>query len=118
MEPSRPLFESESSLLLDPCEYRRLIESLLYLTYTRPDINFVVHKHKLSWFVSNPREPHMTTTFRVLQYLKGCLSLSLFFPSNNQIIIKTFSYSDWGTCIDSRRSIILYCVFMGNSLIS
>ena len=38
MEPSYPLFESEGSLLLNPGEYRRLIERLLYLTHTRYDI--------------------------------------------------------------------------------
>ena len=38
MEPSFPLFESEGSLLLNPGEYRRLIERLLYLTHTRYDI--------------------------------------------------------------------------------
>jgi len=44
MEPSYPLSESEGSLLLNPGEYRRLIERLLYLTRTRPDVSFAVHK--------------------------------------------------------------------------
>ena len=116
MEPSYPLSESEGSLLLNQGEYRRLIWRLLYLTHTRSDISFAVHK--LSQFISNPREPYMITALRVLRYLKGCLGLGLFFSSNNQIVIKAFSDSDWGTCIDSRRSITGYCVFMGNSLIS
>ena len=33
-------------------------------------------------------------------------------------LLKDFSNSDWGTCIDSRKSITSYCVFIGNSLIS
>jgi len=64
MEPSCPIFESESSLLLNLGEYRRLIGRLLYLTHTRPDISFAVHK--LSQFISNLREPHMAVAFRVL----------------------------------------------------
>ena len=115
MEPSYPLFESEGSLLLNPDEYRRLIGCLLYLTHTRPDISFAVHK--LNHFISNPREPHMIIVLRVLRYLKGCPGLGLFFFSDNQIIIKVFSDSDWGTCIDSRRFITSYYVLMGNSLI-
>ena len=59
----------------------------------------------------------MTTTLCVLLYLKGC-ALSLLFSNNNQFFIKAFSDSDWGTCIDSRRFIIGYCVFMRNSLFS
>jgi len=92
MEPSCPLSKSEGSLLLNPGEYRKLIGHLLYLTHTRLDISFAVHK--LNQFISNPREPHMATTFRVLRYLKGCLGLGLFFSSNNQIVIKAFSDSD------------------------
>jgi len=49
--------------------------------------------------------------------LKGCPGLGLFFSSNDQIVIKAFSNSDWKTCIDSRRSITGYCVFLRNSLI-
>jgi len=60
----------------------------------------------------------MIGTLRVLRYLKGCPRIGQLFSSNNQIVIKAFSDSDWGTCIDSRRSINGYCVFMGNSLIS
>jgi len=47
----------------------------------------------------------MIVTLRVLRYLKGCPGIGLLFSSNNQIVIKAFSDSDWGTCIDSRRSI-------------
>jgi len=34
----------------------------------------------------------MTTTLRVLRYLKGCHGLGLFFSINNQIVLKAFSY--------------------------
>jgi len=79
-----------------------MIRRLLYLTHTR----------SVSEFVSNPQEPHTTTTLCVLRYLKGCPDLCLFFPSNNQFVIKVFSDLDWGTCIDSRRSITDYLVIV------
>jgi len=84
MEPSYPLFESEGSLLLNPSGCRRLIGHLLYLTHTRPNISFAVHK--LSKFVSNPQESHIIVALRVLRYLKGCPSVGLFFPRNNQLV--------------------------------
>lgn len=55
----------------------------------------------------------MTATLCVLRYLKGCPGLGLFFSNDNQIVIKVFSDFDWRTCVDSRKSIIGYCVFLG-----
>ena len=57
-------------------------------THTRPDISFAAHK--LSQFISNPQEPHMTASRCVLRYLKGCLGFGLFFSSNSKIVIKVF----------------------------
>ena len=44
MEPSYPFSKSKGSLLLNPGEYRILIGCLLYLTHTRSDTSFAVHK--------------------------------------------------------------------------
>ena len=54
MDSNLKLSEDEGELLQDAGMYRRLIGRLLYLTITRPDITFAVHR--LSQYMSNPRK--------------------------------------------------------------
>lgn len=46
-------FVSHEEVIDNPKEYRRIIGSLLYLTFTRPDIQFTINK--LSRFMSSPK---------------------------------------------------------------
>ena len=58
--------------------YRGLIGSLLYLTASRPDIMFVVCL--CARFQSCPKESHLKATKRILKYLKGTISMGLWYP--------------------------------------
>ncbi|KAL5562386.1 hypothetical protein UlMin_032133 [Ulmus minor] len=139
MEASLKLSQDEGEPLDDPSSYRRMIGKMLYLTITRPNISYSVNR--LSQFLSNPRMPHMKAAQRVLQYIKSTLGQGLYFPSdsklqlqayaeaslpnnvvaeqpNPEIEIKVYADADWGTYLDTRRSVSGFCVFLGNSLIS
>ena len=116
MDPTVRLTVHEGELLSDPSQYRRLVGRLIYLTLSRPDITFTVHK--LSQFLSQPRQPHLQATHHLLRYLKNKPSQGLFFSSSSSLQLKAFSDADWALCHDSRKSVTRFCVFLGDSLVS
>ena len=65
------LSEDDGPPVTDTTSYRSLTDALQYLTFSRPDIAYVVqqvclHNHTM-------REPHLTTLKRILRYLRGSL---------------------------------------------
>ena len=92
MEINLKLSKDEGVLLHDAGMYRMLIGRLLFLTITRPDITYSVHR--LSQFMSKPRQPHLKAAYRIIQYIKGTAGQGLFFPLNTSLHIKAFVDAD------------------------
>ena len=54
----------------------------------------------------------------ILRYIHGTMDFGLhIYPSSSPTLI-SYTYVDWGGCLDTRRSISGYCVFLGDNLIS
>jgi hypothetical protein len=116
MEHNLKLSRDDGVLISDPTVFRRLISRLLYLTITRPDLAYSVQT--LSQFMDKLRQPHLDVAHRVLRYIKSAPAQGLFFPAKSNMHIKAFCDADGAGCLDTRKSIIGYCVFIGDSLIS
>ncbi|CAH9081001.1 unnamed protein product, partial [Cuscuta epithymum] len=100
----------------DPERYRRLVGKLIYLTLTRPDINYSVHI--LSQFMQEPRQAHWDAVIRVLRYLKGHPGQGIVYRRDSPLEILGYCDSDWASCPKTRRSVTGYFVTLGGSPIS
>ncbi|XP_062100498.1 uncharacterized protein LOC133806407 [Humulus lupulus] len=120
MEPNLKLSKDCGVPVHDPNTYRRLIRKMIYLTITMPDISYAVNQ--LSQFLVDLRQPHLHAAHCLLHYLKATPGQGLFFPSSTNTTtvpqITAFADAEWGSCVDPRRSISGYCVFLGNALVS
>ncbi|KAL0356153.1 UNVERIFIED_CONTAM: Retrovirus-related Pol polyprotein from transposon RE1 [Sesamum radiatum] len=97
--------------LTDPEPYRRLVGRLLYLGFTRPDVSFGAQQ--LSQFVHKPCQSHMNAAVHLVRYLKGNPNQGLFFPASNSLTLVAYCDADWAGCVDSRRSLTGFCIFLG-----
>ena len=116
MEQQLKLSKCDGELLKDAGQYRRLIGKLMYLTLSRPDITYAMHR--LSQFLAQSRVPHMKVATRILQYIKGTPGQGVFFPVDLGLQLKAFCDANQAGYPDTRKSLAGYCVFLGNALIS
>jgi hypothetical protein len=101
----------------DTTAYQQIIGSLMYLVIgTRPDLAYTITD--LSQFNSSPSIMHLTAAKRVLRYLQGTKDRHIFYPWNNQLKMRAYTYASYGNCLDIRRSFSGYIVPLGNATIS
>ncbi|WVZ58327.1 hypothetical protein U9M48_008608 [Paspalum notatum var. saurae] len=95
---------------------RGMIGSLLYLTATRPDIQFAVGP--CARFQASPRESHRTAVKRILRYIKFTLEFGLWYATDSSLSLLGFLDSDHARCRIDRKSTSGTCQFLGTSLSS
>lgn len=82
--------------LPNPLSYQRLLGQLIYLTVTRPDINFSVPL--LSQYMNKPTTAHLQAAYRVLRYLSGSISQGIMLASDFVAQLTAYTDSDWASC--------------------
>lgn len=86
------------------------------MTVSQLDITFAIHK--LSQFVSQPRQPHLSVVHSLLRYLKGSPGKGIFLQASSSFQLRAFIDANWASCLDTRKSTIGFCVFLGDSLVA
>ena len=60
----------------------------------------------------------MLAVNRVFQYINISHGKGIFFPNNSDLYIKSFCDVDWASCLNTRRSLTSYEIFLGEALVS
>jgi hypothetical protein len=116
MSTTTALDTDEDGEPMDQKEYRSMIGSLLYLTATRPDMQFSVCL--CARFQASPRTSHRQAVKRIFRYLRYTPELSLWYSASSSISLLGFSDADFAACRVDRKSTSGTCQFLGSSLVS
>jgi hypothetical protein len=75
-----------------------MIDSLLYMTASRPDVMHAVGQ--VARFQAAPKESHVLAVNRIFKYLKGTKEFGLWYPKGKYLSLMAYTDADWAGCID------------------
>ncbi|GJR31673.1 hypothetical protein Tco_1107905 [Tanacetum coccineum] len=96
------LDEDKEGNAVDPSHYRGMIGTLLYLTTSRPDLQFAICM--CARYQARPTEKHLNAVKRIFRYLKGTVHRGLWYPKDSSFALTAFADADHAGCQDTRRS--------------
>ena len=116
METATKLDQDDPGKSVDITSYRGMIDSLLYLTASMPDIMFSTCLR--ARFQANPKESHLIAVKRIFKYLKGTPNLGIWYPKGTCFDLIGYTDSDFAGCKIDRKSPSGSCQFLGRRLVS
>ena len=101
---------------IDSSLYRSMIDNLLYLTTSRPDIKYNVGV--CARYQVNPKESHMITLKIIIKYVKTTADFSVWYNKNTNDVLTGCSNANWAGNANNRKSTSGGCFYVGNNLVS
>nr|GFA05522.1 retrovirus-related Pol polyprotein from transposon TNT 1-94 [Tanacetum cinerariifolium] len=94
--------EDKEGKSVDPSHYRGMIGTLLYLTASRPDLQFAICM--CARYQARPTEKHVHAVKMIFRYLRGTVHRGLWYPKVSSVTLTAFADADHAGCQDTRRS--------------
>lgn len=101
---------------VDETFYKQIIGSLMYITITRPDLQFAVSL--LSRFMAKPTQLHLQAAKRVLRYLSGTMYFGIWYKRGGAGEILVYTDSDFAGDVDSKKSTSSYVFIMDDAAVA
>ncbi|GJZ01156.1 hypothetical protein Tco_0519117 [Tanacetum coccineum] len=86
------LDEDKEGKVIDSSHYRGMIGTFLYLTASRPGLQFTICM--CAWYQARPTKKHLNAVKRIFWYLKGTVHQGLWYPKDSSIALTAFADVD------------------------
>nr|GEX37925.1 retrovirus-related Pol polyprotein from transposon TNT 1-94 [Tanacetum cinerariifolium] len=96
------LDEDKEGKAIDPSHYHSMIGTFLYLTASRPNLQFAICM--CARYQARPTEKHVHVVKRIFQYLRGTVHRGLWYLKDSSVSLIAFADADHAGCQDTRRS--------------
>jgi len=103
-------------VLKDATMYRKIVGSLIYMTITRPDLNYTVGLE--SQFMQVPRKPHLDGVRHTLHYVSATVDYGLFYEASTELQVHGYIDADWVGSISDRRSTSGFMFSFGSAAVT
>ncbi|GKD03578.1 hypothetical protein Tco_1178552 [Tanacetum coccineum] len=110
------LDEDPLGIQVDQTRFRSMVDSLMYLTASRPNLVFVVCI--CARYQASPTKKYLEVHKRVFQYLRGTIKWGLWYPKDTAMALTAYADADHSGCQDTRRSTSKSAQFFGDKLVS
>nr|GEW70976.1 uncharacterized mitochondrial protein AtMg00810-like [Tanacetum cinerariifolium] len=110
------LDEDKEGKSIDPSHYHGMIGTLLYLTASRPDLQFAICM--CARYQARPTEKHIHAVKRIFRDLRGTVHRGLWYLKDSSVALIGFADANHAGCQDTRRSTSGSVRFLGERLIS
>ncbi|GJW73257.1 retrovirus-related pol polyprotein from transposon TNT 1-94 [Tanacetum coccineum] len=101
---------------VNPTHYHGMIDTLMYLIASRPDLTFAVCM--CARYQAKPTEKHLHAVKRIFEYLRGTVNRGLWDPKDSSFALTAYADADHAGYQDTRRSTSGCMQLLGDKLVS
>jgi hypothetical protein len=96
--------------------YWKIVGSFIYMTITRPNLNYTVGLE--SQFIQVPRKRHLDDVRHTLRYVSATADYGLFYEASMELEVHGYVDADWAGSISDRRSTSGFMFSFGSATVT
>ncbi|XP_068486875.1 uncharacterized mitochondrial protein AtMg00810-like [Phaseolus vulgaris] len=110
------LSKDDEGTSVDATKFKQVVDSLMYLTVTRPDLMFGVSL--ISRYMATTKASHWAATKRIMRYVQGTIEYGILYLKGGKTEITAYSDSNYTGDLDDRQSTFGAVFIIGSGAVS